>query len=271
MDIFKLYRTFWDFAFANPDKIKPVHIAVFSFSIEHCNRLGWKEKFGFPSAMAMEATGIKSYNTYIATFMDLVDFGFFKLIEKSKNQYSSNIIALSTAISKNNKALDKALIKHTTKHTTKQGESTVQSIDSIIKQEDNQYTINQSTEESTIENQNEIFKTKLLSEKFKHEREAIEISCKVRITEEMLRDFNANLINQGKEHNHWSEYKKHLIYWIPKKPHEKPPQKQNTADKQPISKTEKAIATNAAAREIIIKKYQTEIENGKSVSHFAEA
>jgi hypothetical protein len=61
---------------------------------------------------------------------DLVDFGFIKLIEKSKNQYSSNIIALSNFDKAHNKALDKALIKH----DTKQGESTEQSISSIDKQ-----------------------------------------------------------------------------------------------------------------------------------------
>jgi hypothetical protein len=146
MDIFKLYRNFWDFAFENPEKIKPNHIAIFSFAIEHCNRLGWKQKYGLPSAMVMEATGIKSYNTYISAFNELVDFGFIKLIEKSKNQYSSNIIALSNFDKAHNKALDKALIKH----TTKQSESTRQSIDSI----DIQDTIIQETKNNYGKNSN---------------------------------------------------------------------------------------------------------------------
>lgn len=123
-------RGFWDFAFENPEKIKPNHAALYFFSIEHCNRLGWKTKFGLPSLMTMEAIGIKSYNTYIQTFNDLIEWGFLELVQKSKNQYSSNIIALSSALSKNVKALDKALIKHTTKHS----ESTGESIDSINKQ-----------------------------------------------------------------------------------------------------------------------------------------
>lgn len=80
--------------------------------------------------MAKEAIGIRSYNTYIKTLNDLVEFGFIKLIEKSKNQYSSNIIALSNYT----KALDKALDKAFIKHGTKQSESTRQSIDSINKQ-----------------------------------------------------------------------------------------------------------------------------------------
>jgi hypothetical protein len=130
MDIYKLYRNFWDYAFDNPEKIKPNHVAIYSFSIEHCNRLGWKEKFGFPTSMVLEATGIKSYSVYKKTFDDLVEYGFINVIEYSKNQYSSNIIALK----ENNKANDKALDKALTKHITKQSESTVQSIDSIDKQ-----------------------------------------------------------------------------------------------------------------------------------------
>jgi hypothetical protein len=127
MNIYELSRNFWDWSFENPDKIKPTHCALYFFVIEHCNRLGWKEKFGFPTTMAMEAIGIKSYNTFINTLKDLVDFGFIVLIEKSRNQYSANILALSNFNKASNEALDKALIKH----CTKQSESTVQSIDSI--------------------------------------------------------------------------------------------------------------------------------------------
>ncbi len=127
---YELSRKWFDFCFENPEKIKPNHTAMYFFAIEHCNRLGWKQKFGFPSTMVMEAIGVKSYNTYINTLKDLVDFGFIKMIERSKNQYSSNIIALSNFNKANDKALDKALIKH----VTKQSESTVQSIDSIDKQ-----------------------------------------------------------------------------------------------------------------------------------------
>ena len=67
---------------------------MYFFAIEHCNRLGWKAKFGFPTTMVMDAISIKSYNTFIKTLNDLVDYGFIKMVEKSKNQYSSNIIAL---------------------------------------------------------------------------------------------------------------------------------------------------------------------------------
>lgn len=129
MNSYDLSRSFVDFSFENPSKIKPNHYALYFFAIEHCNRLGWKKEFGLPTTMTMEAIGIRSYNTYSKTFNDLIDFGFFDLIEKSKNQYSANIIGLSNF----DKALDKALDKAFIKHATKQEESTRQSISSIDK------------------------------------------------------------------------------------------------------------------------------------------
>lgn len=130
MNSYDLSRSWFNFAFENPEKVKPNHTALYFFAIEHCNRLGWKDKFGLPTTMAKDAIGIKSYNTYINTLNDLVDWGFLKLITRSKNQYSANVVALSKFNKAHNKALDRALIKH----GTKQSESTVQSIDSIIKQ-----------------------------------------------------------------------------------------------------------------------------------------
>jgi hypothetical protein len=127
MNSYDLSRKWFDWCFENPERISPNHTALYFFIIEHCNRLGWKAKFGLPTTMVKEAIGIRSYNTYINTLNDLVDFGFVVMIEKSKNQYSSNIVALSNFDKAHDKALDKALIKHTTKQ--------VESIDSINKQE----------------------------------------------------------------------------------------------------------------------------------------
>lgn len=135
MNTFELSRNWFDFAFSNPDRIKPIHSAIYFFAIEHCNRLGWKDKFGFPSQMVMEAIGVKNWRTYSKALNELVDFGFIKMIETSKNQYSSNIIAIVKNTKAQSKALDKALQKHGTKHS----QSTV----SIDKQYNNkQETIN---------------------------------------------------------------------------------------------------------------------------------
>lgn len=131
MDIYSLSRNFWDYSFENPDKLKPNHAAIYFFAIEHCNRLGWKDKFGLPTTMVMEAVGIKNYKTYHSALMDLVEIGFINLIEKSKNQYSANVIALVKFTKANTKALTKALSKHDTKHIPKQVQSTA-SIDILV-------------------------------------------------------------------------------------------------------------------------------------------
>ncbi len=122
---YELSRNWFDFCFENTDMISPNHTAIYFFAIEHNNRLGWKNKFGFPTGMAMDAVGIRNYRTYKKAFDDLVDWGFFKLLEKSKNQYSANVIALVKNTKANTKALDKAIQKHSTKQ--------VQSIASIDK------------------------------------------------------------------------------------------------------------------------------------------
>jgi len=97
---YDLSRDWWDFCFENPEKITPSHSAIYFFAIEHCNRLGWKMKFGFPTQMAMDAIGIKKHQTYIKYFNEIVEWKFFKLIQKSTNQYSANIISLQTAMPK---------------------------------------------------------------------------------------------------------------------------------------------------------------------------
>jgi len=126
-------RSWFDFSFANTHKIKPNHTAIYFFAIERCNRLGWKEEFGFPTDLAMEALGIKNYKTYICSLQDLVEWGFIKWIQKSKNQYTANIIALV----KNNKPVIKALDKAMSSHNPKQVSSSSQGIASIEKQNNN--------------------------------------------------------------------------------------------------------------------------------------
>ena len=129
MDVFRLSRNYFDWCFENPEKITPSHTAIYFFAIEHCNRLGWKTKFGFPTQMVMDAIGIKKYQTYIKYFNDLIEWGFIDIIQRSKNQYSANIISIGdvSALPKNGNALTKAIQKH----GSKQIESTGQSNDSI--------------------------------------------------------------------------------------------------------------------------------------------
>ena len=135
MNGYELSRRWFDFAFENPELISPNHVAIYFFAIEHCNRLGWKNKFGFPTQMAMDALGIKKYQTYIKYFNDLIKWNFFDLIQKSQNQYSANIISLTCDLPKNSKALDKAIITYGAKQTEPMGQSSGQSNSPIDKQQ----------------------------------------------------------------------------------------------------------------------------------------
>lgn len=118
---YDLSRNWFDWGYENPNTVSPNHTALYFFIIEHCNRLGWKEKFGLPTQMSMEAIGIKNWRTYKKTFDDLVHWGFIKVLEQSKNQYSATVIA----IVKNTKPHTKALTKATQKHMQKQYKSIV--------------------------------------------------------------------------------------------------------------------------------------------------
>lgn len=136
MNGYELSRNWFNWAFENPEKVKPIHSAIFFFAVEHQNRLGGKEKFGFPSQMTMDAIGVKKFQTYAKALNDLCEWGFVTFIEKSKNQYSANIISIS-AVPKNGiargKALDKATIKHGSKHGQSTGQSMGHGMDTIDK------------------------------------------------------------------------------------------------------------------------------------------
>jgi hypothetical protein len=67
--------------------------------------------------MVMEAIGVKNWRTYSAGLNELAEFGFIKIIEKSQNQYSSNIIAIVNFTKAHTKPLDKALSNHHTNHS----------------------------------------------------------------------------------------------------------------------------------------------------------
>jgi len=155
MNSYNLSRFLFDYSFENPGRIKPNHIAVYFFAIEHCNRLGWKEQFGFPTSIVMEAVGISSYNTFIKVLNELVEYGFIEMIQKSKNQYQSNIIALSNFDNALDKSLDKSILNHLTNQDESTEQSSIQINDSINKQQTNkpinnkQQTIDSSLSENS--------------------------------------------------------------------------------------------------------------------------
>lgn len=115
---YELSRAWFDWCFENPDLIKPTHTALYFFAIEHWNRMGWSPKFGLPTQMAMDAIGVKNWRTYASSFEDLVKWGFFEVIQKSKNQYSATVIAIVKNTKANTGALTKAHQKHIQKHSS---------------------------------------------------------------------------------------------------------------------------------------------------------
>lgn len=123
---FKMLRNFFNWSYENPEIINPNITSIYVFILDHHSRLGFKEKFGLPTTMTMEAVGIHNYKTYKKAIDILVEYGFIEVVEWSKNQYSSNVVALV----KNTKAHTKALSKASTKHSTKHVES-IASIDKL--------------------------------------------------------------------------------------------------------------------------------------------
>ena len=168
---YNLSRKWFDFCFENPDKINTNHTALFMFIIEQWNRFWQKEKFWFPALYSMEVLWIKSKTTYYKTFNDLMEFWFIEIIEKSKNQNTANIIAISknksAIISADNSALDTAMIqqvsqqreynktnKQTNQETNKSNLSKDKEQSSLVKIDNRRNDINQ---------MQELIKNKILS------------------------------------------------------------------------------------------------------------
>lgn len=136
MNSYTLSRQWFAFAFENQKLVKPVHCALYFWLIELANRMGWPAEFGNPGSQCMAACGIGSYNTYKKAFDDLNEWGFVKVVQKSLNQHTAAIIALSIIDEAQYKALDRAIIstvKNCKSTVQSNHQSTVQSTDSINK------------------------------------------------------------------------------------------------------------------------------------------
>jgi len=212
MDHFKLLRDFWDFAFDNPEKISPNHCALYCFIINHSNRLGRKPKLGLPTEMTKEAIGMKSYKTYIKTLMDLVDWGFIEMLEKSKNQYSSNIIALVNFTEATTKAYDKAMLMQQLKQVKSNDQSNDQSnsqsnasIDELI-----------TNKEELITN---LEKNKILIDLVLEDQEWCEVTCmqsKIEMSslKSWLDKFNLELIQTFEKKYSKKDFASHFTRWL---------------------------------------------------------
>lgn len=205
MDHFKLLRDFWDFAFENPEKISPNHCALYCFVINHSNRLGRKEKLGLPTEMAKEAIGMKSYKTYAATLNDLVDWGFINMLERSKNQYSSNIVALVNFTEAHTKALDKAMLMQSPKQVQSNSQSNASINELRTKKE----------ELITKKDKNEFFISELLESPSWIETVGMQNRLSPKDVTEYLNNFLVKLKCELEEKISKKDFASHFVRWLP--------------------------------------------------------
>jgi len=155
--------------------------------------------------MTKEAIGMKSYNTYINTFNDLVAWGFIEVLQKSKNQYSSNIVALSYF----DKALDKALDKAMLMQVIKQCKSTSESNDSIDE------LITKKEELITKIDKNEIFVSELLESSSWMETVGMQNKLSEQDVIKFLNSFLLKLKCELEVKLSKKELASHFVRWLP--------------------------------------------------------
>ena len=105
--------------------------------------------------MTKDALGIKNYKTFSKVFNDLIDWKFILIHQRSKNQYSANVIALVKNTNANTKALTKASLKHIQKHIPKHLPKQVRGIVGIDKP-NNQVTIEPNNQVTIEPNNNTV-------------------------------------------------------------------------------------------------------------------
>lgn len=221
MDYFKLQRIYWDWAYNNPELCSPTTAALWSFTVEHWNRIGQPDKFRLGSEMASTAMGIK-YKAYKKALDILVDNGFLLYVQKSKNQYSANVICFGKKGQSTDKALTKAMNKH--------GQSTDQSTAKARKTSKDFNTLIPKDFKSTQNFENEILPEDLeelmLSDQINLERAQMQNSHLV--TDEyffkVLKKYCLAAIRDGNEHRklrqHWAGFGAYLLSWSRDNPKE---------------------------------------------------
>lgn len=147
MNSYQLSKIFCDWAIENPSRVKPEHYAIYFFAIERCNRLSWKRNFGLPAFEVMEVTGIKSYNSYKKYFEELVEFGFFEVVQRSKNQHTACVVALSNFDKATQKQIE-STCEADDKATQKQVQDT-RDINKLVKTSKNLETKNEEEDSAT--------------------------------------------------------------------------------------------------------------------------
>ena len=111
MNGYQLTDAWFEFRFQHPEKISHAHTELYFYLVYHWNKLSQKEKFGLPSAVTMEATGIRNYKTYRKCLLDLVEFGFIRIVQEAINQHQAVVVAWGKNTKADTEALTEALTK----------------------------------------------------------------------------------------------------------------------------------------------------------------
>ena len=111
MNGYQLTDAWFEFRFQHPEKVSHAHTELYFYLVYHWNKLSQKEKFGLPSAVTMEATGIRNYKTYSKCLNDLAEFGFIQIVQKAINQHQAVVVAWGKNTKADTEALTEALTK----------------------------------------------------------------------------------------------------------------------------------------------------------------
>lgn len=111
MNGYQLTDAWFEFRFQHPEKVTHAHTELYFYMVYHWNKLSQKEKFGLPSAVTMEATGIRNYKTYSKCLNDLAEFGFIRIVQKAINQHQAVVVAWGKNTKADTEALPEALTK----------------------------------------------------------------------------------------------------------------------------------------------------------------
>jgi len=93
LDYFQLNHAIEAFSAGNP-KFTSYHIALLWSILQTSNKLNWTTTFTLYSERTQRLAGFVNSKTYNKTLNSLEEFGFIKLIERSINQYTQNIIKI---------------------------------------------------------------------------------------------------------------------------------------------------------------------------------
>lgn len=122
MNGYQLTDAWFEFRFQHPEKVTHAHTELYFYLVYHWNKLSQKEKIGLPSAVTMEATGIRNYKTYRKCVQDLAKFGFIRIVSEAINQHQAMVVAWGKNTKADTEALTEALTKAQTEALTHIGE-----------------------------------------------------------------------------------------------------------------------------------------------------